>query len=193
MSMMNSGRLRRGRMTASMCALVRIGAAAPVAVMTMSLRAEHRVELVPRRGARAADRFRRPRRVRHRPADDRHVLHALRLHVQRGQLAHLAGADDERRCGRLRSPKILRASDDGGEADRHRARAEAGFRAHALADGERRVEQPVEHRADGLRVGGAPCARPSPGRESAARRRPASRGRRRRGTDGAPRRGPSTS
>ena len=36
MSMMNSGRLRRGRITPSMCALVRIGVAAPVAVITMS-------------------------------------------------------------------------------------------------------------------------------------------------------------
>ena len=36
MSMMNSGRLRRGRITDSSCALVRIGAAAPVAEMTMS-------------------------------------------------------------------------------------------------------------------------------------------------------------
>ena len=95
MSMMNSGRLRRGRMTASMRALVRIGAAAPVAVMTMSLARERRVELVPGRRERAADRLRRPRRVRHRAADDGHVLHALRFHVQRGQLAHLAGADHQ--------------------------------------------------------------------------------------------------
>ena len=51
MSMMNSGRLRRGRITASMCALVRIGAAAPVAVMTMSLAPSSGVELLPRRGA----------------------------------------------------------------------------------------------------------------------------------------------
>jgi hypothetical protein len=36
MSMMNSARLRRGRMIVSTCAFVRIGTAAPVAVMTMS-------------------------------------------------------------------------------------------------------------------------------------------------------------
>jgi hypothetical protein len=37
MSIRNSGRLRRGRITPSMCAFVRIGADAPVAVMTISL------------------------------------------------------------------------------------------------------------------------------------------------------------
>ena len=36
MSMMKSGRLRRGRMIASTCAFVRMAADAPVAVMTMS-------------------------------------------------------------------------------------------------------------------------------------------------------------
>jgi hypothetical protein len=39
MSMMKSGRLRRGRITDSTRALVRIGVAAPVAVITMSLAA----------------------------------------------------------------------------------------------------------------------------------------------------------
>ena len=76
----------------------------------------------------------------------------------RGQLAHLAGADDDdvaalsrRRSSRERDRRV---------ADRHRARAEAGFRAHALADAERRVEQPVEHRAVGLDVARGRYARP---------------------------------
>ena len=53
MSMMNSGRPRRGRMIDSMCALVRIGVPAPVAVMTMSLAARaasmssHRAAVAP--------------------------------------------------------------------------------------------------------------------------------------------------
>src|SRR5207245_3715959 len=45
--------------------------------------AERGVEVVPVCGARAADRLRRARGVGHRPADARHVLDALRLHVTR--------------------------------------------------------------------------------------------------------------
>ena len=72
-----------------------MGDAAPVAVMTMSL-APSTASMSSHGAARgAANRIGGPRGVRHRPADDRHAVHALRLHVQRGQLAHLAGADDE--------------------------------------------------------------------------------------------------
>jgi hypothetical protein len=38
----------------------------------------------------------------------------------------------------------------GGKADRDRTRSEAGLRPHALAGGERRVEQPVQQRAGGM-------------------------------------------
>ena len=115
--------------------------------------AEHGVELFPRRGAGAADRLRCPRRVRHRPADDRDVLDGLRLHVQRGELAHFAGADD-RDAPAAEVAENLARERDGRVAHRDRARAEAGLGPHPLADGERRVEQPVEHRARRVGVGG---------------------------------------
>ena len=94
-----------------------------------------------------------PRRVRHRPADDRHLLDALRFHVQRRQLAHFAGADDEDRPA-LEVAEDLARERDCREADRDGARGQSGFRADALARGERRMEQAVEDRADRLRAGG---------------------------------------
>ena len=89
--------------------------------------AERGVQLLPRRGAGAADRLRRPRRVRHRPADDRDVLHALRLHVQRGQLAHLAGADDEDAAA-LQVAEDLPRERDRGEARPTRRPSRGRFR-----------------------------------------------------------------
>ncbi len=115
-------------------------------------RADRRVQLVPRRGAGAADRLGRSRGVRHRPADDRHMLHALRLHVQGRQLAHFARADDEHVPPGEVAEDLARQG-HGRVAHRHRARTEAGFRPHALADRERTVEEPVEHGADGARIG----------------------------------------
>jgi hypothetical protein len=114
--------------------------------------AEDGVELVPRRGARAPDRLGRLCGMRHRAAHDRHLVDALRLHVQGGQLAHLAGADDDD-VASFQVAENLSREGDGRVAHRHGARAEAGFRAHALADREARVKQPVQHRADRLRLG----------------------------------------
>ena len=115
-------------------------------------RAEHGVHVVPRRGARAADRLRRPRRMRHRPADDGHVLHALRLHVQRRELAHFARADHDD-VASLEVAEDLAREGDRGEAHGHRARAEARLGPHALAHGEGRVEQPVQDGPGRLRFG----------------------------------------
>ena len=81
------------------------------------------------------DRFRRACRVRQRPADDGDALHALRLHVLRGQCAHLAGADDED-VPALEVAENLAREGDGGEAHRHGAGREARFRPDAFADGE---------------------------------------------------------
>ncbi len=104
---------------------------------------------------RAADRFRGPRGVRHRPADDRHVMHALRFHVHGGELAHFAGADHHHAAA-LQVAEDLFRERDRREADRHGARSEPGLGPHPLADAERRVEQPVQDRADraGVRGGG---------------------------------------
>ena len=95
MSMMKSGRLRRGRIVASTRALVRIGAAAPVAVMTMSL--APRVASSSSQGAAEAPPM--ASAVRAACARVRLTivtrLRTLRPHVLRGELAHFAGADDE--------------------------------------------------------------------------------------------------
>ena len=188
MSMMNSGRLRRARIACSTSVRVRMGSAAPVAVMTMS----------DSRRARRPDRSQgwrcRPsasasaRGVRHRPARDEHPPDPLRAHVQRRELAHLARADDEH-VAPLQIAEDLARQRDRRVADRDGARGERRLRAHALADGERRVEQPVEQRAGRAALGGQAVARPSPVRGSAARRPRANRGRPRRGTGGGPRRG----
>ena len=151
MSMMNSGRLRRGRITASMCAFVRIGAAAPVAVMTMSLApsaassSSHGAALAPpiASAVRAACAIVRLTIVTcWTPCD--FMCSAVSLPI--------SPAPTTRTRPALEVAEDLPRERDGREADRHGARAEAGFRAHALADGERRVEQPVEHRADRLRA-----------------------------------------
>ena len=62
----------------------------------------------------------------------------------------------------------------------------AGLGAHALGDRERLVEAAVEHPARGADGGGDARTAPSAGRGSAARRRPSSRGSRRRGRGAAP-------
>ena len=90
---------------------------------------------------------------RHRPADDRHVPDALRLHVLRGELAHLAGAEDDDRAA-VEVAEDLLGERDRGVADRDGAGAERGFRPHALADGEGRVEQAVEQRSGGFGLPG---------------------------------------
>ena len=138
MSMMNSGRLRRGRGAGRGDHDVAGG--------------EHGVEIGPRRGARAADRLGGACGVRHRAADDRDVAHFLRLHVDRRQLAHLAGADHHDVAAAEIAEDLARER-DGGVAHRDGARAEAGLRPHALADGERRVEEAIEHRPRRARVG----------------------------------------
>ena len=124
--MMKSGRLRRGRITASMCAFREDGRPGARRGDHDVARAEHRVHLLPRRRACAADRLRGARRVRHRPADDRHLLHALRLHVPGRQLAHFAGADDEDGPA-LEVAEDLARERDGRKADRDGARSRARF------------------------------------------------------------------
>ena len=114
---------------------------------------ERGVHLVPRRGGRAADRLGGSGRVGHGAADDDDLVHALRLHVPRGQLAHLAGADhDDGAAAQI--AEDLAGERRRRESDRDRARAEAGLGAHALADRKRRMEEPIEDRADDLHVVG---------------------------------------
>ena len=155
MSMMNSGRLRRVRMTASTRALVRIGAAAPVAVMTMSLAASaasmssQRAAVAPPMASavRAACAIVRLTMVT--------WLHALRLHVLRRELAHLSGADHDHRAPVEIAEDLFRERNRG-VADGDGAGAQSGFRPDALADGKGRVEQAVEQRTGGFGVlGGA--------------------------------------
>ena len=62
----------------------------------------------------------------------------LRLQVHAGQLGHLAGAEDQH-VEPLQVAEDLLRQRDRRVADRHGAFAEAGLGAHALADGERRV------------------------------------------------------
>ena len=112
-------------------------------------RGEGGVHVLPSRGGRAADRLGRPGRVRHRAADDRHLTHALRLHVLRRELAHLAGAEHDDAAA-LQVAENLAREADGGVADRDRARAEIGFRPYSLADGEAGVEEAVEQRPGGF-------------------------------------------
>ena len=80
-------------------------------------------------------------------------LHALRLHVLRRELAHLAGAEDDD-VAAVEVAEDLSREGDGRVADRDRARAEVGFRPHALADGEARVEEAIEQRAGGVGLPG---------------------------------------
>ncbi len=71
--------------------------------------------------------------------------------MQRRQFAHLAGADHGHGPAAQIAEDLFRQRRCG-VADRDGAGTEAGFRAHALADGERRVKQAVQQRADRLRV-----------------------------------------
>ena len=74
---------------------------------------------------------------------------ALRLQVLRGELAHLAGADDQHAAAGERAEDLL-GQGDGGKAHRHRPFGQRRLGADALADAERPVEQLVQQRADGL-------------------------------------------
>ena len=116
----------------------------------MSAAASAAAQLVPRHGAA----FELPRQGlgrRQRPAGDRDLLHALRAQVDAGELGHLAGAEDEdAQAGEV--PEDLLGQLDRGVADRDRAFAESGFVAHALADRERGVEQPMGHGAGEVEV-----------------------------------------
>ena len=113
---------------------------------------ERRVERLPRHGA-SADRLRERCRMRGRPARDDQPADALRLHVDGGELAHLAGADDEHRAA-LEVAEDFSRELDGGVADRHRAFGERGLRAHALAGGKRRMKQLVQQRAGAAHLRG---------------------------------------
>ena len=82
---------------------------------------------------------------------DDHAADLLRVQVARRELDHLAGADQERRVpleAREHAPREL----DAGGGDRDRARADRGFRAHALGDGEGGLEQAIEQRAGRARL-----------------------------------------
>ena len=72
--------------------------------------------------------------------------------MQRGELAHLAGADDDDVTS-FQIAENLSRERDGRVAHGHGARAEARFRPHALADRKARMKQPVQHRTDRLRLG----------------------------------------
>ena len=67
------------------------------------------------------------------------------------QLRHLAGAEDQDVQPRQLAEDLL-GELDRGVAHRDRPFAEPGLRAHAFADGERGVKQPVRHRAGALHV-----------------------------------------
>ena len=69
----------------------------------------------------------------------------LRVQVARGELDHLAGADQERGVP-LEAREHAPREPDAGRGDRDRARADRGLGAHALGDRERGLEQPVELR-----------------------------------------------
>ena len=111
---------------------------------------ERGAQILPRHGAA----FELPRQVlgrRQRPAGDGDLLHALRAQVDARELGHLAGAEDEdAQAGEV--PEDLLGELDGGVADRDRAFGEPGFVAHALADRERGVEQPMRDGAGEVEV-----------------------------------------
>ena len=87
------------------CAFVRIGVGEPVTVMTMS-DSRSACGSASHGDDDAADLVGQLLRVRQRPAGDDQRGDALRLQVHRGELAHLAGADDEHAAAR-RLPKIF--------------------------------------------------------------------------------------
>src|SRR4029078_4335754 len=107
MSMMNSGRSRRGRIAASTRARVSTGSVAPVAVTTMSApvsassTAVQRTAWPTRSSARASAHRVGAEIARQRvgalegAAGDGQLLHALRLQVLAGELGHLPGAEDQ--------------------------------------------------------------------------------------------------
>ena len=86
----------------------------------------------------------------HRPGHDRPLVHALRLHMQGGQLAHFAGADHQYDASLEIAENLLRQRHRG-ETDRHGARAEPRFSADAFADRKGKMEQAIEQRADDVR------------------------------------------
>ena len=112
---------------------------------------ERGVELAPRHD-RAADVGGQRLGVGGGAAADGDPLRLLRGEVPRRQLGHLAGADDEHR-------RVAQVADDLARqaerrvADRHRALGQLGLAPHALAGGERGVEQAVEERAGRVQIG----------------------------------------
>ncbi len=112
---------------------------------------ERGVELGPRHD-RAADVGGQRLGVGGGAAADGDPLRLLRGEVPRRQLGHLAGADDEHR-------RVAQVADDLARqaerrvADRHRAFGQLGLAPHALAGGERGVEQAVEERAGRVLIG----------------------------------------
>ena len=145
MSMTNSGRSRRDRMVSSTVALVSTGSVAPVAVTTMSAAASA-VRSSCHATARPSSCRARALGRRQRPARDRDLPDTLRPQVDARELRHLARAEDEDAQPR-QVAEDLPGELDGGVADRDGALGEAGFVAHALADRERGVEEPMGHGA----------------------------------------------
>ena len=113
--------------------------------------AERGVEIGPGHD-RAADLRGQRLGVRRGAAADRDPLRLLRGEVPRRQLGHLAGADDQHR-GVLQVAADLARQAERRVADRHRALGQLGLAAHALAGGERGVEQAVEERAGRVLIG----------------------------------------
>ena len=104
--------------------------------------------------------------------------------VLEGQLAHLAGADDE---DRLVAEMVVDLADviDGDAGDGDVAPADAGLGADALGDGEGLLKEGVQHDAGGPCSLGRLRRLASPARRSAPRRRSGCRGWPPRGTDAA--------
>ena len=103
--------------------------------------------------AAAADPARQLLRGVERPVGHQDALDAVRLEVRGGELAGLAGADDEHGVV-LELAEHLQGELDGGGADAHRALADGGLGAHALADFERVPEEAVEDDARAAAVAG---------------------------------------
>ena len=139
-------------MVCATTSLEMMGVLAPVAVMRMSASASaalsdsHGMAVPPIDSASAAAcaGVRLMMMSRSMPCD---------LHVQGGELSHLAGAEHQHGSALQRAEDLLRERDRC-VADRHRALGQRRLRAYALARRERRVKQLVEQRAGGAELRG---------------------------------------
>ena len=111
----------------------------------------------------------------------------LRGEMRRGELDHLAGADEQHALLGERREDALGQLAPRRPPSRSTALPISVVRAHVLGDRERALEQLVQHRGRARRRFGARAPPASSGRGSAARPAPSNRGRWRRGTRAAPR------